>query len=88
LGWMVVLRPIRGVLPATLAAQQAGFARVIVPLRGEAKLVEGIGVFGIASITQLVAFLQGEPMLVVDPIEVMGDPAGKLTLRPRGRMRA
>ena len=73
------LRPVRGVLPATLAAQQAGFTRVIVPLRqaGEAKLVEGIGVFGIASITQLVAFLQGEPMPVVDPIEVMGDPAGK-----------
>jgi magnesium chelatase family protein len=27
------LRPVRGILPATLAAQQAGFARVIVPLR-------------------------------------------------------
>ena len=73
------VRPIRGVLPATLAAQQAGFTRVIVPLRqaGEAKLVAGIDVFGIASITQLVAFLRGEPMPLVDPIEVMGDPAGK-----------
>jgi magnesium chelatase family protein len=58
------VRPIRGVLPATLAAQQAGFTRMIVPLRqaGEAKLVAGIDVFGIASITQLVALLQGEPM--------------------------
>ena len=57
------LRPVRGVLPATLAAQQAGFPRVIVPLRqaGEAKLVGGIDVFGIASITQLVAFLRDEP---------------------------
>ena len=27
------LRPVRGLLPATLAAQQAGFTRVIVPLR-------------------------------------------------------
>jgi predicted ATPase with chaperone activity len=47
------LRPVRGLLPATLAAQQAGFTRVIVPLRqaGEAQLVEGIEVFGIASIT-------------------------------------
>jgi magnesium chelatase family protein len=45
------LRPVRGVLPATLAAQQAGFTRVIVPLRqsGEAMLVEGIDVFGTAS---------------------------------------
>jgi hypothetical protein len=31
----------------------------------------------IASITQLVALLQGEPMPVVDPIEVMCDPAGR-----------
>jgi magnesium chelatase family protein len=68
------VRPVRGVLPATLAAQQAGFTRVIVPLRqaGEAQLVGGIDVFGIASITQLVAFLQGEPMPVVEPIEVTG----------------
>jgi magnesium chelatase family protein len=68
------VRPVRGVLPATLAAQQAGFTRVIVPLRqaGEAQLVAGIDVFGIASITQLVAFLQGEPMPVVEPIEVTG----------------
>src|SRR4029453_2429216 len=61
------LRPVRGVLPATLAAEQAGFTRVIVPLRqpGAAKLVEGMGFFGIAWIPQLVAFLQGEPMPVV-----------------------
>ena len=53
------VRPVRGVLPATLAAQQAGFKRIIVPIRqaGEAKLVAGIDVFGIASISQLVAFL-------------------------------
>jgi len=73
------VRPVRGVLPATLAAQQAGFTQVIVPLRqaGEARLVAGIDVIGTASITQLVAFLRGEPMPLVDPIEVMGDPAGK-----------
>ena len=72
-------RLVRGVLPAVLAAQQAGFTRVIVPLRqaGEAQLVEGIEVFGIASITQLVAFLRGEPMPLVEPVEVMGEQAGK-----------
>jgi predicted ATPase with chaperone activity len=48
---------VRGILPATLAARQAGFTRVIVPVRqaGEAGLVEGIEVFGVASITQLMA---------------------------------
>jgi magnesium chelatase family protein len=73
------LRPVRGILPATLAAQQAGFTRVIVPLRqaGEAKLVQGIDVFGIASITHLVAFLQGVPMPLVEPIDVIGERAGK-----------
>jgi magnesium chelatase family protein len=51
---------------------------VIVPLRqsGEAKLVEGIEVLGIASIIQLVAFLRGVPMPPVDPIEVVGERAG------------
>ena len=73
------LRPVRGVLPATLAAQQAGFTRVMVPLRqaGEAQLVEGIEVFGVASITQLVALLQDNPMPPVEPIEVIGERAGK-----------
>jgi magnesium chelatase family protein len=37
------VRPVRGVLPATLAAQQAGFTRMIVPLRqaGEATRLFG-----------------------------------------------
>jgi magnesium chelatase family protein len=72
------VRPVRGILPATLAAQQAGFTRVIVPLRqaGEAGLVEGIEVFGIASITQLVAFLRGASMPSVEPMEVIGERAG------------
>ena len=71
------VRPVRGILPATLAAEQAGFTRVIVPLRqsGEAKLVAGIEVFGVASLSQLVAFMKGEPMPLVEPIEVIGEPA-------------
>jgi magnesium chelatase family protein len=62
-----------------LAAQQAGLTRVMVPLRqsGEAKLVKGIEVFGIASITRLVAFVRGIPMPPVEPIEVVGERAGK-----------
>jgi magnesium chelatase family protein len=78
------VRPVRGVLPATLAAQQAGFTRVIVPLRqgGEAKLVSGIEVFGVASITQLIAFLRGVPMPPADPIEVTGARAGTHPSRP------
>ena len=69
------LRPVRGILPATLAAQQAGFKRVIVPLRqaGEAKLVAGIEVFGVGSITPAGRFSARHPDAPVDPIEVIGE---------------
>ncbi|MFL6026967.1 MAG: YifB family Mg chelatase-like AAA ATPase [Friedmanniella sp.] len=77
------VRPVRGVLPAVLAAAQAGFTRVVVPVRqaGEARLVEGLEVLGVASLGQLVAVLRGDPVPEVEPIEVVGeapaDPAGR-----------
>lgn len=71
------VRPVRGILPATLAAVQAGFTRAVVPLRqaDEAQLVEGIEVFGVASLGQLVALLRNEPVPFVVPIEVAGESA-------------
>jgi magnesium chelatase family protein len=77
------VRPVRGILPATLAAAQAGFTRVIVPLRqaGEAHLVERIEVLGVASISQLVALLRGDPVPEVEPIEVTDDTASSRTGR-------
>jgi magnesium chelatase family protein len=74
------VRPVRRILPVAHAAQQAGFRRVIVPLRqtGEAQLVARIDVFGIASITRLVAFLHGEPLPPVNPFEVIAtDPQAR-----------
>src|SRR5215213_5723107 len=65
------VRPVRGVLPATLAATSAGFRRVIVP-RGqapEARLVEGIEVFGLASLSQMVALFRGDPLPVAEPVD-------------------
>jgi magnesium chelatase family protein len=55
------LRAIRGVLPATLAAAQAGFTRVFVPEVNapEAELVDGIAVIGVRSLRQTVALLTG-----------------------------
>jgi magnesium chelatase family protein len=55
------LRAIRGVLPATLAAAEAGFDRVFVPEVNvpEAELVEGIAVVGVRSLRQTVALLTG-----------------------------
>lgn len=57
------IRPVRGLLPAVLAAQREGFARVLVPADqvGEARLVEGIDVAGVASLAELIDVLRGAP---------------------------
>lgn len=57
------LRAIRGVLPATLAAAEAGFDRVFVPEVNvpEAELVPDIQVVGVRSLRQTVALLTGQP---------------------------
>jgi magnesium chelatase family protein len=38
--------------------------------------VEGVDVFGVGSVAQLVAFLRGEPVPEIEPIEVAGEPVG------------
>jgi len=56
------LRAIRGVLPATLAAAEAGYSRVFVPEVNvpEAELVRGVQVVGLRSLRQAVALLTGQ----------------------------
>lgn len=57
------LRAVPGVLPAVLAAVDAGLERVIVPMAnvGEASLVQGINVVGVASLAECLALLTGQP---------------------------
>lgn len=57
------IRPVRGLLPAVVAARDSGLERAVVPLNQveEASLVEGISVWGAASLSDVVAFLEGEP---------------------------
>lgn len=57
------VRPVRGVLPALVAAAQQGWTRAIVPwdqLR-EARLADGLVVRGVGHLRDLVALLRGEP---------------------------
>lgn len=63
------VRPVRGVLPALLAAQEAGIEVAIVPAGqlGEAHLVEGMTVWGIGHLGDLVDVLHGRPVLVPTP---------------------
>ncbi|MFI0214494.1 YifB family Mg chelatase-like AAA ATPase [Streptomyces lydicus] len=63
------VRPVRGVLPAVLAAADAGYRQVVVPERtvAEASLVPGISV---RSLRQLIAVLADEPVPEEeDPLE-------------------
>ncbi|MFD9719498.1 YifB family Mg chelatase-like AAA ATPase [Streptomyces sp. NPDC059076] len=58
------VRPVRGVLPAVLAAAAAGYRQVVVPEQtaGEAALVPGVSVLGVRSLRQLIAVLNDEPV--------------------------
>ncbi|CAN5340581.1 YifB family Mg chelatase-like AAA ATPase [soil metagenome] len=55
------LRPVRGALPIALAMRDAGLEALIVPAENvaEAAVVEGIVVRGAASLSEVVAFLDG-----------------------------
>ncbi|MFD8151760.1 ATP-binding protein [Streptomyces sp. NPDC059720] len=58
------VRPVRGVLPAVLAAADAGYEQVVVPECAvpEASLVPGVSVLGVRSLRQLIAVLADEPV--------------------------
>ncbi len=67
LGLDASVRPVRGVLPAVLAAAEAGYEAVVVPAAQfpEARLVEGIAVVGVASLAEMVAWLRGAEAAVL-----------------------
>lgn len=71
------LRSVRGVLPATMAAADAGFSRVYVPESNaaEASLVPGVEVVGLRSLRQLVALTTGEPEPDDPPVPQLEDVA-------------
>jgi magnesium chelatase family protein len=56
-------RPVRGVLPAVLAAADSGYRSVVVPeaSAAEAELVPEVSVLGVRSLRQLIALLCDEP---------------------------
>jgi magnesium chelatase family protein len=74
------VRPVRGVLPAVLAAVREGVVRIVVPVENaaEARLVPGVQVFGVASLQALLAFVRGTPVpeespaVRAGPVEAVG----------------
>lgn len=65
------VRPVRGILPAVLAAADAGYEQVVVPecAAAEASLVPGVSVLGVRSLRQLIAVLADEPVPDEEPQE-------------------
>ena len=87
-------RVARGILPAVLAARDHGFARMIVAAQQarEAGLVEGITIWGVRDLTDLVEVLHGRPVtdVAVDlpepeprrgPVKDLADVAGQATAK-------
>lgn len=74
------LRSVPGVLPALLAARRVGYRRAVVPVGSvpEAALVEGVEVFGAASLVDVVGWLRGESELCrpdpAEPIDIRNVP--------------
>jgi magnesium chelatase family protein len=59
------VRPVRGVLPAVLAAKGEGWKTAVVPVENlpEASLVDGIEVWGVRTLAQLQGWLSGSAQL-------------------------
>ena len=75
------VRPIRGVLPMVIAARDAGMEEVYVPAdnASEAAVVEGISVYPIQNITQLLEHLQGQaPLTPMAPLAFSASEAEML----------
>ncbi len=86
------VRPVRGVLPAVLAAKQQGWPTVVVPVANlaEASLVDGIEVLGVQTLRQLHAWLKGKAALdervasttpVAGPVADLADVVGQTHAR-------
>lgn len=70
------VRPVRGILPAVLAAAEAGYEQVVVPecAAAEASLVPGVSVLGVRTLRQLIAVLTDEPVPDEETDEGRPDP--------------
>ena len=72
------LKPVRGVLPLSVQARRAGFRRLVVPVENAAEgaVVEGVEVYGAASLAQVRDLLNGtEPLAPFASREAVADEA-------------
>lgn len=64
------LQPIKGALPITMKAKEDGFKGVILPIQNsmEAALVEGINVYGVRNIKEVIEFFEG--IIEIEPTTI------------------
>ncbi len=74
------IKPVRGALSMAIAARNLGFRALVLPSDNarEASVVQGISVYGVKTLPELVAFLKEEETLV--PVET--DPSQLITPVP------
>ncbi|MDO8424240.1 MAG: YifB family Mg chelatase-like AAA ATPase, partial [bacterium] len=67
------LRPVRGILPIARFAKENKFKELYVPEENaaEAALIDGVLVFGISTLSQLLSHLSGEEMLDATPLTAL-----------------
>ena len=89
------VRPISGILSMTLAARAAGRREVFVPLEnaGEASVVDGVTVYGVRSLRQLINHIKGieklEPMRFdASAFDLSARPSGVDFSEVRGQYKA
>ncbi len=64
------LNAVRGVLPLAICAREAGLRRLVLPQANaaEAAVVEGLEIYGVGTLAETVAFLNGEKPLAPQPV--------------------
>ena len=80
LGLSGELRPVQGTLPMALAAEREGIKKLFVPAENasEAAFAEGLTVYGVESVPQLVRHLRGEKPIEATPAPSISANPGEL----------
>lgn len=76
------LQPIKGVLPIAMQAKQEGFKGILIPEQNaaEAAIVEGIEVYGMKTMAEVIAFLNGTSEFVPTRFDIAAEFERQLTL--------
>lgn len=74
------LQPIKGVLPIALQAKEEGFKGIVLPLQNarEAAVVEGLEVFGVDNIKEVIDFINGDKVLTPVNIDIQEEFLSKI----------